>query len=392
LEGEGSVEKMTEVELNTILGEWDGTSVDDMKMEADDQAREAFDDNHYDDFKTQWEKDHTRRTWSAGEWQIEHSYGQYTAYHLETGHDTYADSWDAIIQEVQDDYESESEYDPDGESVGKWQQYTLPGGTGYREMLFRWKNPDDSLYTNSTHWPGATNFVAHVRFDIREDEEGNSVIFVDEMQSDWHQAGRKEGLRSQEVADAAMEERVKLWDEYMAEDSAILSSEMVEWDLTGDEAGKLPLDEQVRDEASNILTSFIHENTKRKTQLRQQRQDRSDELYDPIRLAHGFDKRLDTDDNEVKVELNKVITSSIATESQIKTAVTAMKALHDKALGTNMPSHYHMEGRTDELAIPGKKWNEVIWDMTSVSDMGVETQEKAAEEVTDADVADDVVD
>lgn len=37
------------------------------------------------------------------------------------------------------------------------------------------------------------NVVAHVRFNERTDVDGKRVLFIEEIQSDWHQKGRKEG-------------------------------------------------------------------------------------------------------------------------------------------------------------------------------------------------------
>lgn len=37
------------------------------------------------------------------------------------------------------------------------------------------------------------NVLAHIRFNERTDAEGKRVLFVEEIQSDWHQAGRKTG-------------------------------------------------------------------------------------------------------------------------------------------------------------------------------------------------------
>ncbi len=37
------------------------------------------------------------------------------------------------------------------------------------------------------------NILAHIRFNDRKDAEGKRVLFVEEIQSDWHQAGRTEG-------------------------------------------------------------------------------------------------------------------------------------------------------------------------------------------------------
>lgn len=39
------------------------------------------------------------------------------------------------------------------------------------------------------------NILAHVRFDERVDKDGNNVLFIQEFQSDWAQAGRKSGFK-----------------------------------------------------------------------------------------------------------------------------------------------------------------------------------------------------
>lgn len=47
---------------------------------------------------------------------------------------------------------------------------------------------------SSSHW-GEANIIAHVRFNERTDADGKRVLFVEEIQSDWHQAGRKHGYK-----------------------------------------------------------------------------------------------------------------------------------------------------------------------------------------------------
>ncbi len=42
------------------------------------------------------------------------------------------------------------------------------------------------------------NVLAHVRFNERVDAEGRRVLFIEEIQSDWHQAGRREGYLTRE--------------------------------------------------------------------------------------------------------------------------------------------------------------------------------------------------
>lgn len=130
----------------------------------------------------------------------------------------------------------------------KFEKYTLPGGENYREVLFtlppkpttdlpegfswrevpeagptvgRWWLIDtdgrtagfgntkeaaladydkvqagakeDGAY-RSGHWDEA-NVLAHVRLNDRTDADGKKVLFVEEIQSDWHQAGRKQGYK-----------------------------------------------------------------------------------------------------------------------------------------------------------------------------------------------------
>ena len=125
--------------------------------------------------------------------------------------------------------------DVEGETTG-YGDYVLPGGDNYREMLItlppamrqrdlermmyleakyrRMSTPaqwafDDSEegkelkalqakskegeYRNR-HWQEA-NVVAHLRMNDRTDSEGNKVLFIEELQSDWGQEGRDKGFR-----------------------------------------------------------------------------------------------------------------------------------------------------------------------------------------------------
>jgi len=72
-----------------------------------------------------------------------------------------------------------------------YSEYVLPGGKNYRELMFILPEWIVDRYW-SPHYP-EQNVFAHVRFDDRIDSEDNKVLFIEEVQSDWHQAGRKEG-------------------------------------------------------------------------------------------------------------------------------------------------------------------------------------------------------
>jgi hypothetical protein len=65
----------------------------------------------------------------------------------------------------------------------KWERFSLPGGDGYQEILLQL---DD--------WPGnyqprhyrARNVLVHLRTGVRQTQDGRRVLFLDEIQSDWH--------------------------------------------------------------------------------------------------------------------------------------------------------------------------------------------------------------
>jgi hypothetical protein len=49
----------------------------------------------------------------------------------------------------------------------------------------------------SSHFPDNPNIIVHVRMNERTDPNGERVLFLEEVQSDWHQEARKKGYRSE---------------------------------------------------------------------------------------------------------------------------------------------------------------------------------------------------
>lgn len=75
----------------------------------------------------------------------------------------------------------------------KFSSYTLPGGEKSHELLFTIPREVTGGRTHTTpHWQ-EENVFAHVRFNDRLSPEGKKVLFLEELQSDWHQAGREKG-------------------------------------------------------------------------------------------------------------------------------------------------------------------------------------------------------
>ena len=128
---------------------------------------------------------------------------------------------------ISDAYMGHPEYWERGEET-KYHQYVLPGGENYRELLLtlpprQGPRPDtlatemfgrrfndlgpadqnavrDALKRNdlnfrSAHWQ-EPNILAHVRMNDRTDADGKRVLFIEELQSDWGQEGKKKGFRA----------------------------------------------------------------------------------------------------------------------------------------------------------------------------------------------------
>jgi hypothetical protein len=96
----------------------------------------------------------------------------------------------------------------------RFSDYTLPGGENYREILLTLpssrpsiKNMSPAEYNaaveaadragvqdfQTTHFD-QLNILAHLRVNDRT-VDGKKTLFVEEIQSDWHQAGRKKGYK-----------------------------------------------------------------------------------------------------------------------------------------------------------------------------------------------------
>jgi putative nucleotidyltransferase with HDIG domain len=100
------------------------------------------------------------------------------------------------------------------EGTPKFASYQLPGGENYRELLLTLPSKEgnytvpaqsfDEMVRTGGQFSRDTNFrsshfdqpniLAHVRFNERTDADGKRVLFLEELQSDWAQKGRKEGF------------------------------------------------------------------------------------------------------------------------------------------------------------------------------------------------------
>lgn len=74
---------------------------------------------------------------------------------------------------------------------------------------------NESKNYKSSHFDQA-NILAHVRFDERTDADGNKVLFINEIQSDWAQEGKKKGFKKSDTR-ITVEEAYKRRDEISIE-------------------------------------------------------------------------------------------------------------------------------------------------------------------------------
>ena len=125
------------------------------------------------------------------------------------------------------DMEANAAYAIPSSKPAKFDRFQLPGGENYREVLLTLPNknkktseiakkygygPNDPLppevqseilaqqdknYADkyqSSHWD-EPNVMAHLRLNDRVDVDGKKMTMIEEVQSDWHQAGREVGYK-----------------------------------------------------------------------------------------------------------------------------------------------------------------------------------------------------
>ncbi|WP_138437863.1 LPD23 domain-containing protein [Marinobacter shengliensis] len=85
------------------------------------------------------------------------------------------------------------------DGVTEYDNYTIDGGEDYRELLI--KAAPESVSERpgqdfqSSHWIGHDNVLAHVRFKTFQQEYGEKLLMIEEIQSDW----RKEHVGANDV-------------------------------------------------------------------------------------------------------------------------------------------------------------------------------------------------
>lgn len=79
------------------------------------------------------------------------------------------------------------------------EDYTVSGGKNYREVLVQ-HNSFGGFEGVPGHFGGAPDIISSLRLKDREDHEGDKVLHLEELQSDWGQQGRQKGFDEDAVA------------------------------------------------------------------------------------------------------------------------------------------------------------------------------------------------
>ncbi|WP_421849875.1 PLxRFG domain-containing protein [Oricola sp.] len=111
--------------------------------------------------------------------------------------------------EFRDEYRAEELAGSKG--AARYPAETLPGGSQYSELLLQLGGAaQQPIHTyKGEHWD-QPNVLAHIRFNERFTRTGDTArpartLFIEEIQSDWHQAGRKHGYTGDESQWAVFE-------------------------------------------------------------------------------------------------------------------------------------------------------------------------------------------
>jgi hypothetical protein len=109
------------------------------------------------------------------------------------------DKREEVQSEIDDYYNGEGLYEEEEDFLTtKFSRFSTQFGgvdENYREILYRLPNAKGAEpYYKEEHWDDISNIFAHTRLRDYEDDGGAKVLFVEEIQSDMHQEGRKERI------------------------------------------------------------------------------------------------------------------------------------------------------------------------------------------------------
>ena len=116
------------------------------------------------------------------------------------------------LQAIANEYDDFEDFAPGDTS---WGQYTLDGGENYQEARLSLPYGGQTKFRENVHFPDDINNVFHVRTKDRVGPMGERILYVEEVQSDWAQTGRKKGFMSPQKVEEADRASAQLLEEAM---------------------------------------------------------------------------------------------------------------------------------------------------------------------------------
>lgn len=128
----------------------------------------------------------------GGDWSVHEEGGE-----IASGLSSRGEALDAIREYEAENYDEIDEDAVHGDQPGsaKYATYVTPGGVNYREFEIILETPGVMGEFQHGHWPEG-NVIAFVRMNERTDQNGKKVLFLEEIQSDWHREGRARGYQN----------------------------------------------------------------------------------------------------------------------------------------------------------------------------------------------------
>jgi hypothetical protein len=261
-------------------------------------------------------------------------------------------------------------------SESKFSSYTLPGGENYREILLTLPakqlseaearivlnaapdaklSPADIAYASrknvneykSSHFD-QPNILAHMRVNDRV-VDGKKTLFIEEVQSDWHQAGRKKGYqtkdgRTPEQIEDELSVVMKTRSKLLEEAAALPDSEMAKFKVMNEEIKRLSeeakkLDAEfysVVDKKDKGVPDAPFKTTWHELSLKRAIQEASEKGYDQIAFTTG---KTQAERYDLSQQVSKIVYNEPGSTSanRVGTVLYAFDKNGDRVLGKIVP-------------------------------------------------------
>jgi hypothetical protein len=180
-----------------------------IKTEIYNKAYKAAYQRYIEDEYSDWKYKEAKTGYSligseaSGSWHSPEMHRTYTGSLEEAKRQLLEDMLRAgVVVASREDTQTDEDVDlgpnkPKGHS--KWGQHTVLGPKkNYREILLTLPRVAGE-FKKDVHFRGQKNFFAHARVSDRIDLNGKRTLFIEELQSDWHQQGREYGYQDKET-------------------------------------------------------------------------------------------------------------------------------------------------------------------------------------------------